>query len=72
MATRAIHLRLDCVHLRGISSIFFAYLFPSLTLDLIVTFSSVLYSGFVLPRLFYSVTDGVPSPEWVKPTAEGG
>jgi hypothetical protein len=33
---------------------------------------SMLYSVFVLSRLFFSFTSGASSPEWVKPAAEGG
>jgi hypothetical protein len=36
-----------------------------------VMFTSKLYSVFVLSRLFFLITSGASSPEWVKPAAEG-
>jgi hypothetical protein len=54
------------------SAFFFAFLFPSLSFHLTVMFTSMLYSVFVLSRLFFSFTRGASSPKWVKPAAEGG
>jgi hypothetical protein len=50
------------------STFFFAFLPFHLT----VMFTSMLYSVFVLSRLFFSFTRGASPPEWVKPAAEGG
>jgi hypothetical protein len=71
MVARAIFLRLNCVHLGGMSVYFFALHFPSLSFHLTVMSTSMLCSVFVSSRLLFSFTAGASSPEWVKPTAEG-
>jgi hypothetical protein len=61
------------IRLGGMSTFFFAFLFPSLSFHLTAMFIPMLYSVFVLSRLFFfSLTRGASSPEWVKPAAEGG
>jgi hypothetical protein len=61
-------------HLRRLTVRRDAHLFLcfSFSFHLTVMFTSMLYSGFVLSRLFFSFSRGASSLEWVKPAAEGG
>jgi hypothetical protein len=48
------------------------FLYFSFSFVVLSSYCSILYSIFVLSRLFFSFTRGASSPEWVKPAAEGG
>jgi hypothetical protein len=68
----AIPLRLNCLCSGAMSAYFFALGFPSFSFHFNVMFRSMLYSVFVIFRLFVCFKRGGSSPDWVKPATEGG